>query len=83
MQDRNYNILLTQEAIHDIADIAEYIEIHFGPACADRFQERLKKELSQNEIHILRILRSERNWKRLLSSNHFYTYPDRSSGKSL
>ena len=99
----DYNIILTHEAIQDITDIAEYIEIRFGTACADRFQNRLQKELSQlgymggifyntqilykgyaihkkpsiifytinesqNEIHILRILRSERNWKRILSN---------------
>ncbi len=102
----DYNIILTHEAIQDITDIAEYIEIRFGTACADRFQNRLQKELSQlgymggifyntqilykgyaihkkpfppsilfftindsqTEIHILRILRSERNWKRFLSN---------------
>lgn len=108
MQD--YNIILTHEAIQGITDIADYIELRFGTACADRFQNRLEKELSQlgymlgymggifynthilykgyaihkrpfppsiifytinesqNEIHILRILRSERNWKRILSN---------------
>lgn len=109
-----YNILLTMEAIYDITDITEYIDIRFGADSADRFQSRLKEELlhlgymggiflntqifyknyaihkkpfppsiifyiikeSQKEIHILRILRNECNWKSILSSNHFYTYPD-------
>ena len=44
---QEYNILLTQESIHDIADITEYIEIRFGSVCADRFQARLKKEITQ------------------------------------
>lgn len=103
MQD--YNIFLTHKAIQDITDIAEYIEIRFGTACADRFQNRLEKELfqlgymggifynthilykgyaihkkpfppsiifytineSQKGLHVLRILRSERNWKKILS----------------
>ncbi len=37
----DYNIILTHEVIQDITDIAEYIEIRFGTACADRFQNRL------------------------------------------
>ncbi len=112
MQD--YKILLTWEAIRDIADVAEYIEIRFGCIHADRFQDNLQKELSKlgymggiffntqilyqgyaihkkpfppsiifyirkeslKEIHILRILRNERNWKAILSNNPFYTYPD-------
>lgn len=111
---QEYNILLTQESIHDIADITEYIEIRFGSVCADRFQARLKKEITQlsymggmfchtqifykghaihkklfppsiifyiikespYEIHILRILRNECNWKNILSNGHLYTYPD-------
>ncbi|MEY8480458.1 type II toxin-antitoxin system RelE/ParE family toxin [Lachnospiraceae bacterium 48-21] len=43
----DYNIILTHEVIQDITDIAKYIEIRFGTACADRFQNRLEKELSQ------------------------------------
>ena len=37
----DYNIILTHKVIQDITDIAEYIEIRFGTACADRFQNRL------------------------------------------
>lgn len=32
---------------------------------------------SQNEIHILRILRNEYNWKKELTNSSFYTYPDK------
>lgn len=30
----------------------------------------------QKEIHILRVLRSERNWKKILHQQSNYTYPD-------
>ena len=110
MQD--YNIFLTLEAIHDVADITDYIETRFGYTCADQFQNKFQKEISQlgymggmfsntqilyheytiykkpfppsiifyiikkprKEIHILRVLRNECNWKRLLNRNHLYTY---------
>lgn len=44
---QEYNILFTQEAIRDIADIAEYIDIRFGSVCSDRFQDRLKNEITR------------------------------------
>ncbi|MDD5797062.1 MAG: type II toxin-antitoxin system RelE/ParE family toxin [Clostridiaceae bacterium] len=28
------------------------------------------------EIHILRVLREERDWKRIMSNQHEYSYPD-------
>lgn len=28
------------------------------------------------EIHVLRVLREERNWKNVLKSQHTYTYPE-------
>lgn len=109
---KDYKVLLTCEAIHDIADIAEYIELHFGSIYADQFQENLKKEVSKlgymggvffntqiyyqgyaihkkpfppsgifyilnestREVHVLRILRDQCNWKRILNRSHF-TFP--------
>lgn len=105
------NILFTWQAIYDITDIAEYIEIEFGIDRADRFQDELKKQidllgntnvifrktqfyyrnypihqkpfppaiifyiLTEHELHILRILREERDWKNTLKRENRYTYP--------
>lgn len=109
---QEYDIILTQEAIYDIADIAEYIEARFGIKRADCFQQDIKDQLKrlsmtggtfgnthifyrsyvvykqpfppsiifyiikkpELEIHILRILREERNWKTILSERQTYTY---------
>ena len=35
-------MLVTWEAVYDIAEIADYIEAQFGIARADRFQEEIK-----------------------------------------
>ena len=40
MQD--YKIILTLEAVYDIADSADYIEAVFGTNRADSFQSELK-----------------------------------------
>ena len=110
---QNYNVILTWEAIYDVADITDYIENEFGQARADRFQNDIKKEMNQlgymgnifsktriiyrnytiykklfppsiifyilieskREIHILRVLREERDWQHILSNTHNYTYP--------
>lgn len=42
---REYRIVLTQEAVYDVVDIADYIECSFGEKMADRFQITLKKQL--------------------------------------
>ncbi len=110
---QKYNVILTWEAIHDVADIADYIESEFGQTRANRFQDDIKNEMSRlsytgstfpktriiyrnysiykkpfppsiifyiliesrKEIHILRVLREERDWQHILSNTHNYTYP--------
>lgn len=44
MQD--YKVILTWEAIYDVADIADYIEMNFGINRADRFQNDIETELN-------------------------------------
>lgn len=42
MQERD--VILTWEAIHDVAGIAEYIELKFGRERADRYEKDIKRE---------------------------------------
>ena len=109
---QEYNIILTWEAIYDIADIAGYIEAAFGIGRADRFQQEIRDQIKrlalaggifgnthifyrsysiykqpfppsiifyiikkpEMEIHVLRILREERDWETILSRQQTYTY---------
>lgn len=109
-----FKVILTWEAIYDITDIADYIEVEFGRLRADRFQEDMKKELIKlgytggafpktqilyrsysihkkpfppsiifyalmeqtQEIHVLRVLRNERDWQHIMNNVQNYTYPD-------
>ncbi|MCD7717428.1 MAG: type II toxin-antitoxin system RelE/ParE family toxin [Lachnospiraceae bacterium] len=110
---KEYNVFVTWEAIYDITDIAEYIEIEFGQLRADRFQDDIQKQFSdiaylhhsypktemlyrgyfihkksfspsiifyiikedKKEVHILRVLREERDWGNILSKDTDYSYP--------
>lgn len=112
MQERK--VILTWEAIHDVADIADYIEQKFGQDRADQFEYDMKHEIKEigflggifgnthfyyrtytifkkpfppsvifyivkepeKEIHILRILRQERDWEKTLKEMQDYTYPE-------
>lgn len=47
---QKYKIIVTWEAVYDIAEIADYIEAQFGIARADRFQEEIKESLNKFEI---------------------------------
>ena len=105
-----YEVILTWEAVYDITDIAEYIEIQFGKERADRFQEDIRSQIKsleylggisgktsiiiknlfvykklflpsiifyiidefQNRIYVLRVLREERNWKKILLQESDY-----------
>lgn len=105
------NVILTWEAIYDVADIAEYIEADFGIERADQFQDDIKKQMSllgstnvvfgrtqiyyrnyaihkkpfppaiifyvmkEQEVHILRVLREERDWESILRKEQKYSYP--------
>lgn len=109
MQERN--VVLTWEAIYDVADIAEYIEAEFGMNRADRFQDDIKEQMrllgsinvvfgrtqiyyrnyaihkkpfppaiifyvmKGQEVHILRVLREERDWESILRKEQEYSYP--------
>ncbi|MFR6330083.1 MAG: type II toxin-antitoxin system RelE/ParE family toxin [Eisenbergiella sp.] len=42
-----YKIIVTWEAIYDMADIMDYIEADFGEERADRFQLDIKRELEK------------------------------------
>ena len=105
-----YRVILTWEAVYDITDIAEYIEVQFGKERADRFQEDIRSQIksleylggisgktsiiiknlfvykklflpsiifyiideSQNRIYVLRVLREESNWKKILLQESDY-----------
>lgn len=109
-----HKVIVTWEAIYDMADIMDYIEDDFGEERADRFEMDIKSELeklsctaaflpntqivyrgymiqkkpfppsiifyivkeSEQEVHVLRVVREEQNWKRILSDNREYTYPN-------
>ena len=109
---RENKVILTIEAIYDVAEMADYIERNFSVEKADKFQKAMKEQLSMletlgsifgttgfyykryaihkkpfppilifyiikesaKEIHILRILREERNWERILKEQQEYTY---------
>lgn len=110
---QEYKVVLTWEAIYDIIDIADYIELNFGKNIADRFQSNIKEQLEKleylggvlsstdiiyrgfnickkifspsiifyvikedvKEIHVLRVLREEKDWISILKQTQEYTYP--------
>lgn len=43
---QEHNVILTWEAIYDIADIADYIEMEFGQTRADRFQSDIRTQFN-------------------------------------
>ena len=47
---QKYKVIVTWEAVYDIAEIADYIEAQFGIARADRFQEEIKERLDKLKI---------------------------------
>ena len=108
------NVILTWEAIYDIVNIIEHIEITFGINRANRFQKDIRFQMKnleivggifgktdiyyrnysiykmpfppsiifyiikepQKEIHVLRVLREEQDWKTKLTEKQSYTYPN-------
>ena len=108
----DYNVMWSREAIYDLADIADYIELRFGRERADRFNDEidaegeslgrdfrmytgtgiyyrnkliLKKIFNPSIIfyfvddavqivYIIRILRHERNWQKILREGISYTF---------
>ena len=45
-----YRVILTWEAMYDITEIAEYIEVQFGKERADRFQEDIRSQIKSLEF---------------------------------
>ena len=45
-----YRVILTWEAVYDITDITEYIEVQFGKGRADRFQEDIRSQIKSLEF---------------------------------
>ena len=41
----DYDVVWSREAIYDVADIAEYIELRFGQDRADRFNDEIDAEI--------------------------------------
>lgn len=42
---REREVILTMEAVNDVLEITEYIEMAFGKGREDRFQSKIKKEI--------------------------------------
>lgn len=110
---QGYKVIVTWEAVYDVAEVAEYIESSFGMERADRFQDDMRKQMEnletmgtmfgqtnlyyrgyciykkpfppsvifyiikeqEKEVHVLRVLRQERDWKKMLADQQDYTYP--------
>lgn len=103
------NVLLTIEAIYDVADIADYIAEEFGEDRALQFEVDIERQFDRLEyythadtgiryrghaiykdvfvpsliffvvmddaIHVLRVLREERDWRGALRKKQRYDYP--------
>ena len=41
----DYDVVWSREAIYDVADIADYIELRFGRERADRFNDNIDNEV--------------------------------------
>lgn len=111
-------VLVTNEAIFDMADIADWIELNFGYNRSQRFRNEIEDKINalstgfglysdtdivyrgysikkmvfgpsivffvvnngngiviQPGVHVLRVLRHERNWQEILRDQQIYTYP--------
>lgn len=109
---RDYDVVWSREAIYDVADIADYIELRFGRDRADRFHgdidvegEALGRDFRMytgtgiyyrkrlilkklfdpsiifyfvddtcQTVFIIRVLRHERNWQKILREGISYTF---------
>lgn len=108
----DYHVVWSREAIYDVADIADYIELRFGRERADRFNDEIDAEGEALErdfrmytgtgiyyrkklilkkifdpsiifyfvdeavqtVYIIRVLRHERNWQKILREGISYTF---------
>ena len=109
---RDYSVAWSREAIYDVADIADYIELRFGRERADRFNDDINAETealgqdylmytgtgiyyrkklimkklfdpsiifyfvddNSQTVYIIRVLRHERNWQKILREGISYTF---------
>lgn len=109
---QGHKVILTWEAVYDVAEAADYIESAFGVERADYFQNDMQKQMEnlgtmgtmfgktniyyrgyciykkpfppsvifyiikepEKEIHVLRVLRQERDWEKMLAEQQDYTY---------
>lgn len=103
------NVLLTIEAVYDVADIADYIAEGFGEDRALQFETDIQRRFERLEyythadtgirynghviykdvfapsliffvvmddaVHVLRVLREERDWRDALRRKRRYDYP--------
>ena len=112
--NEEYEVRWSNEAIYDIAEIEDYIEIMFGIDRAEKFHEQIdnegvligtrynlnrgtgiyyrgfliKKKIikpsilfycvdeAKKVVYVLRVLRHERNWQKMLREQSFYTFGD-------
>ena len=110
----DYSVVWSREAVYDVADIADYIELRFGVERANRFNDDIDIEgeaLGRNfkmytgtgiyyrgklilkkifdpsiifyfvddavqTVYIIRVLRHERNWQKILKEGISYTFND-------
>ncbi len=108
----DYRVVWSQEAVYDVADIADYIEYYFSKERADRFEDEIdsqgkalghdfrlytgtgffyRKKLihkmtfnpsiifyfvddTNQTVYIIRVLRHERNWQKILKEGISYTF---------
>lgn len=68
-------VILTWEAIYDIVEITDYIESDFDKINLMIYKKPFPPSIifyvvnePKNEIHILRVLREERNWNRFFQT---------------
>ena len=109
---RDYDVVWSREAIYDVADIADYIELRFGRDRADHFNNDIDVEVEalgcdyrmytgtgiyyrrklilkkvfdpsiifyfvdddSQIVYIIRVLRHERNWQKILKEGISYTF---------
>ena len=108
----DYDVMWSREAVYDVADIVDYIELRFGRERADRFNDEIdveakalghdfqlytgtgiyyRKKLilkkifapsiifyfvddSRRTVYIIRVLRHERDWQKILRDGISYTF---------
>ena len=81
-EGQELKIVMTWEAIYDITDIADYIELWFGVDRGYDIYEKIFNPsiifyiVKDGMVHILRVLRHERDWENILKGQLEYTYPD-------